>query len=360
MKILVFAKGSENPYQELLYTPMRIRGVDVNYLTPLTPSATVNLPTWIPQLIYYRLRGYGVFHIHWATALSLTAFPWCTWVGKRLVYWHYLLFLKTVKLLGYKLVWTAHNVLPHEPVFFDDVVARQYLVSLADLVIAHSATTFDKLKQLAIVPKRTAVIPIGSYNGIYPDNISRERSREKLGLKDGEFTYLFLGLIRKYKGVDILLHTFNRLKQKNCKLIIAGSCPEQGLRDTLRDQASSPNVLWHEGHIPDDELQIYFAAADVVVLPFRVISTSSSALLAFAFDKTVVIPAIGDLADLPDTIAYKYNPNEAGALEKKMIEAGDDPILLHQKSHAAKAYAESFSWQNIAEQTHVAMQKLFD
>lgn len=324
MKILVFPNGLENPYQELLYQEMRREGNLIRY---------VQEPVFLlPSIIFWRLRGYTIFHLHWAGAFKLRF--------RRLTHWHYISCLNIIKLLGYKLVWTAHNVLPHEPVFTNDVMARRKLVSMADLVIAHSSTTLKSLEKIGIIPKRSDVIPAGSYIGAYPNTITRKEARKKLGIKEDTFVYLYLGQVRGYKGVDDLVESYEKVKSPKNQLIIAG-------------KGSST------GYIADDDLQIYFNAADVVVLPYKKIATSGSALLAFSFGKAVIVPRLGDLEDLPEEISYKYSPEEPDGLVNAMKEAEENISLLHKKSEAALEYAKKLSWPKIAKQTHDAMQKLF-
>jgi len=167
MKILAFPRDP-NPYQELLYAPMRAQGVTVSYLDGLTPSETLNLLTWIPLLVYYRFRGYSVFHMHWAYRLVPNISIWRTSIGKSVLYAHYIAFLWAIKFLGYRLVWTAHNVTPHEPLFADDMAARKHLVDAADVVIVHSDRTIQELKENNLTPHRIVMIPQGSYVGEYP------------------------------------------------------------------------------------------------------------------------------------------------------------------------------------------------
>ncbi len=339
MKILVFPKD-KNPYQELLYTEMRKRGDVVNYLSYSTSSATINSLTLIPRIIFCRLQGYTIFHLHWIYAFSPRARVWRMKLFNNLAYLHYLFCLKIVKLLNYKLVWTAHNALPHESLFSNDIVARRKLIGSADLVIAHSAATIEELKKIGAEPKRLIIIPHGSYIGIYPNTITRNAAREKLGLQPDVFVYLYLGQVREYKGVDNLLDAYEKMRTEESALIIAGEGSKIG-------------------HVNDNELQIYFNAADVVVLPFKKITTSGSALLAFSFGKAVIVPRLGDLANLPHEIAYKYSPDESDGLVNAMKQAKNNVEILHKKSRAALEYAKQLSWPSIAKQTHDAMRELF-
>ena len=104
--------------------------------------------------------------------------------------------------------------------------------------------------------------------GVYPNNISQEEARKKLGLREDKFIYLFLGQIRDYKGVDVLLDAYSRVRTENTILVIAGVCRDPELRKLLNNSADDSTV-WHDGLVSDDVLQNYFNAVDVAVLPFK-------------------------------------------------------------------------------------------
>ena len=158
-RILVFPRDP-NPYQGLLYGAMSHLGVQVRYLGELTCSHTVNLLLLPVQLAWQRIAGARVVHLHWVVTFTLPGarrFPVLRRIGQA---W-FLLWLCACRLLGLRLVWTAHNVLPHDQVFADDVAARRALARASDLVLAHSAATLAGLAELGAVPRRSAVIPHG-------------------------------------------------------------------------------------------------------------------------------------------------------------------------------------------------------
>ena len=137
MKMLVLPRDP-NPYQGLLYGALGRLGVRIRYLGELTPSHTVNLLLLPAELAWHRMAGTRVVHLHWVFPFTLPGarrFP----VLRRLGQAWFLLWLRACRALGLRLVWTAHNVLPHAPVFADDVAARRALVRASDLVLAHSA-----------------------------------------------------------------------------------------------------------------------------------------------------------------------------------------------------------------------------
>ncbi|MGA8455271.1 MAG: hypothetical protein WB800_07705, partial [Streptosporangiaceae bacterium] len=159
MRVLALPRDP-NPYQGLLYGEMRRLGVSVRYIGEPTRSRTLNLLLLPLEVLAGRIAGARVVHLHWVFAFTLPGegrFP----VLRRLAYAWFRVWLRTCRMLRMRLVWTAHNVLPHQPVFADDVSARRALVDASDLVLAHSQSALAELAVLGAVPRRSAVIEHG-------------------------------------------------------------------------------------------------------------------------------------------------------------------------------------------------------
>jgi beta-1,4-mannosyltransferase len=106
-------------------------------------------------------------------------------------------------------------------------------------------------------------------------------------------TLLFLGLLRPYKGLEELLPAFRSLPDPDATLLIAGRPRPSDYAARLASQvASDPRVRWHPYFVPDAEVQLWMNAADAVVLPYRQITTSGAAMLAWSFGKPVIAPAL--------------------------------------------------------------------
>lgn len=355
MKILAFPKDN-NPYQELLYRQLRNKGVSVTYLQFSLPIVTLNIALSMPILLIRRMQGYNVFHIHWVYAFKQKEKIYHSNFIQYLLLAQYKLFLWQIKALGYKLIWTAHNVLPHELVFRNDVAARQFLVSKTDLVIGHTMSTLSSLEKLEIYPQKYVTIPHGSYVGVYQDTISRDESRFKLGINRDTFVYAFVGQIRAYKGIDGLLRAYSMIKNDKTTLIIAGKCREKRLKELL--EQNKKDIRWIDEHIADDDLQIYFAAADVIVLPFKSVTTSASALMALSFAKSVIVPLLGNLVYLPDNLKISYNNSDPNGLKNAMLYAYNNEMEIKSKNIFAYKYAKKLSWDKIADKTYKVFNKV--
>ena len=111
LNVLVFPKD-KNPYQELLYAPLRKKDIKIKYVSPDLNSQLKSLLSLLPLLLYWRVRNYKIFHLHW-TGRFATSFK----ILKPFYTLYFVFFLVYIRSLGYRLVWTVHNVLPHETQF---------------------------------------------------------------------------------------------------------------------------------------------------------------------------------------------------------------------------------------------------
>jgi glycosyltransferase involved in cell wall biosynthesis len=350
VRLLVLPRDP-NPYQELLYGEMRRLGVTVTYLGELTRSRTLGLLLLPLEVAAGRAAGARVVHLHWVFGFELPGarrFP----VLRRAAYLWFRLWLATCRVLGVRVVWTAHNVLPHEPVFADDAAARRVLVRASDLVLAHGPAALAGLADLGAVPGRSVVIRHGPVAAV-PAAALRPP-----GDGGGPRRFLFFGRVQPYKGVADLLAAFAALPGGVCaQLTIAGQCDDPLLAARLQDLArrcGQPVVLRLE-RVPELEMPALLAAADVVVLPFRQVTTSGSAVTALSHGRPLIVPDLPGLADLPAPAVLRYDGQVttlAAALERL---ARADRGVLTAMAAAARGYASGTTWREIAEATMAAM-----
>lgn len=343
MKILVFPRDP-NPYQCLLYGEMERLGAQVIYLGRLTPSRTLNLLLLPLEMMARRVGGARMVHLHWVFGFE---FPGARRLPalRRLAQIWFLAWLRITQLLGLRLAWTAHNVLPHSPVFADNTVARQILVSRCDVVFVHSSWALVGLEDLGAAPRRSVVIRHGPFRPPVPT-----ASLRVPGTEDGPRTFLFFGKVHEYKGTADLLAAFAALARNDARLTVAGRCDDPALRSRLEKLAEGcgNHVILRLVHIPEDDVTPLLAAADAVVLPFRRVTTSGSSMLALAHGRPLVIPDLVALADLPDDAVIRYDgsiPGLTAALDT-MIRA--DPVRLAAMSAAAHAYISEATWHDAA------------
>lgn len=259
MKILVYPKDP-NPYQELLYRELRDKVV-IKYLSFSVLFRGLGIFVLPLQLLYNRILGYKFFHLHWTYSFQM---PINNIFFRSIATAYFIFCLFLIKLLGYKLIWTVHNVIPHEKQFINDVWVRKILSKLCDGKIVHSGTVIEEMKILGLDTRAVHVIPHGNYIDIYKNNITKDVARKYLNFENNDFIFLFFGRINEYKGVEDLLKVFDRLtKQRKVALLIAGKCDRKSLNKILSNYKNKfkDSIKIYSNFIEDKDVQFYFNCA---------------------------------------------------------------------------------------------------
>jgi glycosyltransferase involved in cell wall biosynthesis len=336
-----------NPYQEMLYGA--IRAADTRFVVfYIRRRPRLGPVPFFVQVTLARIRGFHVLHFHWpqfALRWRGRPLPRLSLLNARLSLWW-------VRALRLSLVWTVHNVVPHEPETADDSAVTRILARIAARKIVHSAETIDQLERLGADTGRVVIIPQGSYVTSYSE-AARAESRRRLALPDSARIVMFFGLIRPYKGVQDLVDAWEVSAPVASVatapfLLVVGRCDDDAARHRLELGVNRRGRL-DEGHVPDELVPAYFGAADVVALPFRRLTTSSSALLALSLGRPVLAPRIGSLHDLPEEVGFFYGE---GGLTDALTRALTAPTAeLDARGKAARKYAGNLSWESIGAAT---------
>lgn len=183
-----------------------------------------------------------------------------------------------------------------------DIVFNKYAFCSVDRYLVHSRT---QLKDLRKKKPRFSyqLIPHPTYEAFkFKKSISKGAAQKRLGLKN-EKVILFFGLVRSHKGLKYLLNAMSRaLKHVECTLLIVGEFYESKWKylNQIRKLGLSKNVVIVDRYVPNEDIQLYFSAADVVVTPYTSADQSGIARLAFDFNKPVIASNIGSLAEAVD------------------------------------------------------------
>ena len=249
-----------------------------------------------------------------------------------------------------------HNLKNHENIFIEiEIFFSRIIAILADAIIAHcKASRSEIIKLFKLNKDKIFVIPHGNYLKVYREKLTRQESREKLNLEDADFAFLFLGLIRPYKGIVDLIESFQKINDQSVKLIIAGRVQGKELVDSLKKKAAFNNSIFLEFHyIDDDEIEIYMKAADVMVLPYRDIINSGSAILGMSFGKAIIAPRLGCIPEILDSSgSFLYEPNEQDGLLNAMKRAMASRTVLLEMGKYNLASSQKLDWRDIAASTY--------
>ena len=194
-----------------------------------------------------------------------------------------------------KVIAILDNVVPHERHFFDAPLTK-YFLSGTDACITLCEEVAKDLLSLKKDANYTVLShPVYSHFGAKMDRAEAERM---LGLEPGKKNILFFGLIREYKGLDILLEAFDRLGP-DYQLIIAGE-PYGSFEKYERQILSSPGqnrIHVFDHYVKDSEVSRYFSAADVAVLPYRSATQSGISSIAYHFEVPMIVTGVGGLKE---------------------------------------------------------------
>jgi glycosyltransferase involved in cell wall biosynthesis len=273
-----------------------------------------------------------------------------------------LLYLACLRLLSAQLVAPAHTITPHEPIRFQKPIYKK-LHNLADLVIAHSKFDSDRLlTEFDVRPERVIEIPHGEY-GFFErggETSDRQTARVTLGLDDQDEVALFFGYIREYKGLDLLLESWPAVAEvrPRARLLIAGDPVqlESERRRELEQWATRVGAVHRFDYIPFSDVSTYFAAADVLVMPYRRISQSGVLYLALSVGLPVVAARVGGLPEMlrDDDNALLVPPESPPELASALGRLLGDATLRKRLKRGGLRLAKEHSWPSIAERTEDA------
>lgn len=271
----------------------------LNLRGDLSEGASILQKAWRVLAYYARLIVYActskapLFHILWNNK-----FEWFDRVPLMLYY----------KLLGKKTLLTVHNVNKGERDENDSWFNRWTLKTqyqIVDHLFVHTARMKRELfEQFGIGAEKISVIPFGINNAIPQTDLSSAEARTKLCISDEERVILFFGNITPYKGLEYLIDAFRLIMSKvdTYQLVIAGNpknCEPYWaeIQSLLKSHPYRHRILQRSEFIPDSETEIYFKAADVVVLPYRHIFQSGVLSLGYSFGLPVIASRVGSLRD---------------------------------------------------------------
>jgi len=249
-----------------------------------------------------------------------------------------------------EVVFICHNVVEHESNPLKELASKA-LLSKADRLITHCQRETHKLQELLQNKVKVVTGFHPTYQELGDKRFPKEQAKQTLGLQGD--VLLFFGFVREYKGLSILLDALPTvLKEKKVTLVVAGEF--WGNRRAYYDQIDRLRICSHvriiDRYIPNEEMGIYFAAADVVVQPYLRASGSGVCQLAFGFDRPVIATDVGSLSE---AIADGVNgrivaPNDPAALATAILESLEPTIIQEFSRNAAKT-KEKFSWESMAE-----------
>jgi glycosyltransferase involved in cell wall biosynthesis len=293
-----------------------------------------------------------IFHILWNNKFEL--------FDRTLLMLYY-------RLLGKRVVLTVHNVNAGRRDSRDSRINRLTLriqYRLTEHLFVHTEKMKQELMQeFGVESARITVIPFGINNAVPNTSLTPADAKKRLGLLEGEKAILFFGNITPYKGIEYLVAAFKLLSSRDpsYRLIIAGkpdNCEMywKMIRTETQECVERGTVLLHADFVPDSETELYFKAADVLVLPYRHVYQSGVLFLGYSFGLPVVAADVGSLKDeiAEGKTGLLVRPEDsvglAGAIEQYFA-GGLYSGLADHRAEIRDYAAQTHSWDVVGEMT---------
>lgn len=298
---------------------------------------------WSEQWILRHVRRRDLVHIHWPSFLYFrSGAPFAT-------FYHLLRFFLlagTIRLLGARIVWTAHNLYPHDGGRneWTHRTARRYITRVAQRIFAHGPTAAKIVgAEFGVDPEKITLVPHGHWRELYAHAPNRGEARRHAGLPDDAPIYGFVGSCRPYKNLESIIEAFARV-DRNSHLLIAGEFSSQHYFETIRSMIAPEAVARvHivDRFLGDDEIMSYVAGLDALVLSYKQVLTSGVAMLALSAGVPVVAPRIGGIPDMVcERTGVLYDPTMPDGLAEAMREV----LRRTYSSSEIIAHAVSYDW----------------
>ena len=262
-----------------------------------------------------------------------------------IVWWVWVWALPYLTLLAFlpkttRVVLQCHNVGDKEPAAWKRFLTNRVL-KRGDVLVVHAKTEGEEVVRRGIArPVVTTFLPVHELGGAIP---SREEARRALKL-DGNVA-LFFGHVRPFKGLDIALAAWRLLKTK-VTLVVAGEAWWKSEEEYRALAAGLENVRLDFRFVPDDEIATYFAAADVVLAPYRIEAQSGVALTAFHFARPVIATSVGGLPEIIEEggngmLVPPEDPAALAAAVDAFFSRSDRETMERRAAESARKY----SWE---------------
>ena len=357
MRVTVFSAFDTvlNPYILLFKETLERQGLEVNM------EREFNLK-WLLS----KGKSCDCIHLHWVKLSYNPSKNIRSYFCKRLIKNRFVralldvvclinlsLSLLLAKLTGKTIVFTVHDLFKSGKQSLRGRmqvwIARYVVFLLSDSIHVHNHHSRRLIRAIYKREDGISVIPHGNYIGCYPNQVSKTEARLRLGLPGDAFVYLFLGLLRPYKGLEDLFEAFETVEWPGARLLVAGrvfgvDSYESKLLDLTR---SNSKIMLAPEFIADEAIQLYMNACDVFVLPYKDITTSGAAALALSFGRPIIAPAITSFPEVvtSDT-GILYDTSQPNGL----VSALRDAKTRSWSESKIFDYAHQFDWDKLGPQ----------
>jgi D-inositol-3-phosphate glycosyltransferase len=376
MKVSLLSGGADKPYSLSMLQTLVSKGMKVDFIgnddmstAEIAAHESVNFlnlrgnqnPNASTRRKIARVLRYYCRLIKYATLTDSPLFH-ILWFGK------FVLFDRTFlniyfKLLGKKMVFTAHNIDEKQRDGGNHLLNRlslKILYNLVDHIFVHTLKMKSQLVQeFNINEAKVSVIPFGIDNTIPKSDMTRSEAKAKLRLDDHEKVLLFFGNIAPYKGLEYLLYAMDRLRSGSdlFKLIIAGQikCSHsywERIEYIIEDLNLNDYVIKKIKYIQDEDVEALFKSSDVLILPYKFIFQSGVLFLSYSFGLPAIATDVGSLREYIEEgrtgmVCRAEDPDDLADTIRRYF-ASDLFLNLEENMRDILVYGnEKYSWDEV-------------
>lgn len=249
-------------------------------------------------------------------------------------------------------IFVCHNVFPHERFPLDKFLTRTVLKK-GKAYITHSAMDAEDLKSIVAAPNyETTVLPV--HNSFKMKNLTKSQSRLAADVSEDKKILLFFGFVREYKGLRHIINAMPEIVKydSNIRLMIVGEfrSDKENYLEQIKKLDVGNNIDIVDGYIPDSGIEKYFAASDLIVLPYESATQSGIVQIAYGFEKPVIATDVGGLPEVVSDgkTGYIVEPKNPKALAEAVIRFFDENRSEEFTENVRKE-AYRYSWDRMNE-----------
>jgi len=257
---------------------------------------------------------------------------------------------KVKRNLNTKALVICDNIIPHEGRPLDKLLTKYFFNNIDYFIVMSRSVEADLL---SLYPGADYLYTPHPLYDIFGASIQKDTAKISLGIREQK-VLLYFGLIRPYKGLDLLINAAKLLIQKldNYKILAIGDCYEnpEPYSDLVKENGVSDVFDLRMEFVPNDKVNLYFSAADVVVLPYKSATQSGVVPIAYHFNKPVVVTDVGGLSEIVNDgkTGYVVQP-DAGSIANGILQFYNDYERV-DFADQIESYKQRFTWNEFIHQ----------
>lgn len=376
LRVALLTGGGDKPYALGMAAALTSAGITIDFIgsDDLSVSEVINNP----RVRFLNLRGdqnpnaHPIAKIGRVLKYYVRLIAYATWAKPKLFHllWNnkFELFDRTLltgfyKLIGKKIVFTAHNVNAGKRDSNDSWLNRLSLriqYRLLDHIFVHSnSMQAELISEFGVSREKVSVIPFGINNTVPNTALSRAAAKQQLGIDRNDKTLLFFGNIAPYKGLEYLVAAFGKLLESDraYRLLVVGAPKGSesywlGIRDIILKSGAADRILQVIEYVPDEATELYFKAADLLVLPYTHVFQSGVLFLGYSFGVPAVAADVGPLREeiIEGETGYVCGPRDPSDLAITIERFFSSRLYLNREELRGRIrdYAnDRYSWNKV-------------